>query len=67
MKQNYRFCRNADDPQPNKYFTKQNDISRTEWRYVGRNAKLIRQTHALTCSLHVESLHTWLAITEGLL
>jgi len=23
-------CRNADDPQPNKYFAKQNDISRTE-------------------------------------
>jgi len=30
MKQTKGFCQNADDPQPNKEVTKQNDISRTE-------------------------------------
>jgi len=34
---------------------------------VEKNAKLIRQTLALTCSLRVESLHTWLALTISLL
>ena len=61
------FPQNADDPQPTKHFPRQQDLSGTEQRYIGGNAKLIRQTLVLICSLRAESLHTLLSVAEGLL
>jgi len=49
------FCRNADDPQPNKHFTKQNDISRTEQRSSNRRGSAAR----LCGWLKISQLSQW--------